>query len=91
MEPVGFSDRHRRKDIIGQIVDHPAHAERCPHDRVPVVEIRTGAVHRTDIKAEIELQLLLWEPRCKLIAEIPAVRPHQRNLAVEAPHRRGEK
>ena len=84
MEPVGFSDRHRRKDIIGQIVDHPAHAERRPRDRVPVVEIRTGTVYRTDIKAEIQIQLLLREPCRKLIAEIPAVRPHQRNFAVEA-------
>ena len=59
VEPVRLSYRHRRKDIIGQSINHPAHAERRPRDRVPVVEICTSAVHRTDIKAEIKLQLLL--------------------------------
>ena len=54
---------------------------------MPIVEIGDVAVDGADVKSEIKFRLLLRELRRKFISKIPAVRSHQRGLAVEAAHR----
>ena len=61
MESFGFFYGRGSENIVGNIVDHSANAERCACEHMPVVEIGAVAVDGADVKSEIEFRLLLWE------------------------------
>ena len=87
VESLGFFYGRSNENIVRNIVDCSANAESCACKHMPIVKIGAVAVDGADIEAEIEFRLLLRELRRKLISKIPAVRSHQRDLAVKAAHR----
>ena len=52
MESLGFYDGRGSKNIVGNIVDRSANAERCTCEHMPVVEIGTVAIDCTDIESK---------------------------------------
>ena len=61
MESFGFFYGCGSENIVGNIVDRSANAERCACEHMPVVEIGAVAVDGADVKSEIEFRLLLRE------------------------------
>ena len=59
MESFGFFYGRGSENIVGNIVDRSANAERCACEHMPVVEI--GAVDGADIETEVKFCLLLRE------------------------------
>ena len=87
VESLGFFYGRSNENIVRNIVDCSANAESCACKHMPIVEISAVAVDCADIESKVEFCLLLWKFRRKLISKIPAVRSHQRGLAIEAAHR----
>ena len=86
-ESLGFLYGLGGEYVIGEHIHRAAQPEHGARNHVTVVDLRAIAVDRTDIKPEIEFRLLFRESCRKLISEIPSVRSHQRDFAVEAAHR----
>ena len=86
MESLGFYDGRSGEYVIGKCIYRAAQTDCCARDCMSVVDLRAVAVDGADIEAEVEFCLLFRESCRKFISKIPAVRSHQRDLAIEAAH-----